>query len=212
MINGEKMNKDHFLEMMNRRFACKKYKDEPLSKESIEAILEGGRLSPTSFGLEGWAFHVVLHTQLREKLTAACFDQESVLTAPVSIVITALTKASYEPYGDFVKQRGERFPTTLEEFIADYIGYHTFLKEMDRVNSWSKSQCYIAAANMMNIAVTMGIQSCAIEGFDEDKVANILGIDTDNWQVALVIPFGYPDEEVREKIREPLEKIVTYYT
>lgn len=205
------MNTNHFLEMMHTRFACKKYKDESLSKESIETILEAGRLSPTSFGFEGWAFHVVQNIQLREKLTAACFDQESVLTAPVSIVITALTESSYDPYGDFVKQRGERFPGTLEEFVADYEGYHQYLKEMGRINAWSKSQCYIAAANMMNIAAVMGIQSCAIEGFDGEKVANILTIDTDTWSVALVIPFGYPDEEVRKKIREPLERLVTYY-
>jgi nitroreductase len=205
------METSHFLEIMNSRFACKKYKDIPLSKESIEAILEAGRLSPTSFGLEGWAFHVVQNIDLRNRLTVACFDQESVLTAPLTIVITSLTESSYEPQGDFVRQRGERFPGTLDEFVSDYEGYFSFLKDMGRLNAWSKSQCYIAAANMMNIAVVEGIQSCAIEGFDEHKVATILNIDENKWNIALVITFGYRDEEVREKIREPLEKLVTYY-
>ncbi len=205
------MNSSHFLEMMNTRFACKKYKKTPLSKESIESILEAGRLSPTSFGFEGWAFHVVQNSRLIERLTDACFDQESVLTAPITIVITALTENNYDPRGEFVTQRGKRFPGTLDEFVADYEGYHQFLKEQDRLDAWSKNQCYIAAANMMNIAVLEGIQSCAIEGFDENKIATILNIDKDKWQVALVIPFGYPAEEVREKIREPLSELVTYY-
>ena len=205
------METNHFIEMMHTRFACKKFKSTHLSKESIETILEAGRLSPTSFGFEGWAFHAVQNKTLRENLTSACFDQESVLTAPLSIVICAVTEDSYEPRGEFVRQRGMRFPGTIEEFVSDYAGYHQFLKESGRLNAWSKSQCYIAAANMMNIAVLLGIQSCAIEGFDEHKVAHILNIDTTNWQVALVIPFGYPDEEVRRKIREPLERIVTYY-
>jgi len=61
---------------------------------------------------------------------------------------------------------------------------------MGRLNAWSKSQCYIAAANMMNIAVVEGIQSCAIEGFDEHKVATILNIDENKWNIALVITFG----------------------
>ena len=205
------METSHFLKIMNTRFACKKYKGTPLSKESIESILEAGRLSPTSFGFEGWAFHVVSNNTLRDSLTVACFDQESVLTSPLTIIITALKASSYEPRGEFVTQRGKRFPGALSEFVNDYEGYYQFLKETHRLDSWSKSQCYIAAANMMNIAAIQGIQSCAIEGFDEDKVAKVLNLDTNVWQVALVIPFGYPDEPVREKIREPLLNLVNYY-
>ena len=200
-----------FMRSMEHRFACKRYRETPLESTMVHHILEAGRLSPTSFGLEGWHFHVIRSSEMRRSLVSPCFDQESVATAPLIIVITALKSSSYDPYGSFVSQRGRRFPGSLDEFVEDYLGYYKFLKEQGRLDCWSRSQCYIACANMMQGAAEMGIQSCVIEGFDEDKVASIIDLDTSLWQVALVITFGYPDEPHREKIRQPLDDLVTHH-
>lgn len=202
---------DPFIKAMHNRFACKKYLDKPIESNIIEAILEVGRLSPTSFGLEGWAFHVVQNTSLRRELTSACFDQESVATAPVTLVIANLRREDYDPYGSFVAQRGSRFPGTLGEYIDDYKGYWEFVTQEGRIEMWSRAQGYIAAANMMSAAAHWGIQSCAIEGFEEDKVSQLLGIDQSKWVISLLITLGYPDEPMREKVREPLAELVTYH-
>jgi len=199
------------IDVLNNRFACKLYQDKELTAEQLNFILEAGRLSPTSFGLEGWFFHVVKNKQLRPELTEACFDQQSVATAPVNIIITALRDEDYQPYGDFVAQRALRFGDPLQVFIDDYIGYYDFLVENNRVECWSRSQCYIAAANMMSAAAFLEIQSCAIEGFDEQMVAKVIDLDLMRWQVALVIPFGFPAEPIRAKIRQPLEDLVKYH-
>jgi nitroreductase len=200
-----------FTQSLYTRFACKRYSDHTISEQQLRAILEAGRLSPTSFGLEGWHFHVVTDPTLRPEMTRACFDQESVATAPVTLIITARTASSYDPQGDFVRDRGIRFPGTLQEFIDDYLGYYQFLAEQKRLDCWSRSQCYIAAANMMQAAALMNIQSCAIEGFNEDLVAPIINLDRSLWQVALLITFGYPDEPIREKIRAPMDSLVTFH-
>jgi len=193
------------------RFACKRYRSQQIDDDDLDFLLEAGRLSPTSFGLEGWHFHVVRDPSLRAVMTTACFDQESVETAPVTVVIAARTADSYDPQGSFVRERGARFPGTLQEFIEDYEGYYRFLKEQGRLDCWSRAQCYIAAANMMQSGALIGIQSCAIEGFDEQKVATIIDLDTTVWQVALLVTFGYPDEPVREKIRASLESLTTFH-
>jgi nitroreductase len=49
-----------------------------LDDSEIQKILEYGRLTPTSFGLELWSFHVVKGPEAKEALFHACFDQESV--------------------------------------------------------------------------------------------------------------------------------------
>jgi nitroreductase len=64
---------------------------------------------------------------------------------------------------------------------------------------------------MMTGAAAMGIQSCAIEGFDEKKVLRVLDVSSDQWQVSLLATFGYPAEEERPKIRESLDSLVTYH-
>lgn len=197
-----------FLEAMQSRFACKRYSDKVIAEEDLLAILEYGRLTPTSFGLELWSFHVVENPTLRKALYNACFEQESVLTAPLSIVTLSRTASYLDPDGVSVKERGVRFPGSLSDFVEDYRPYHAILREQGRLESWSRSQGYLAVANMMTGAAARGIQSCAIEGFDEALVLAILGVERKDWTVSMVIPFGYPAEPPRPKIRASLEELV----
>ena len=57
-----------FLQVMHRRYACKLFDQKrPLDAGTVRFILECGRLSPSSFGLEHWHFHAVLSPDLRER-------------------------------------------------------------------------------------------------------------------------------------------------
>ena len=66
-----------FLEAMQGRFACKLYSEQKIQEADLLSILEYGRLTPTSFGLEMWSFHVVENQAMRKQLYHACFDQTS---------------------------------------------------------------------------------------------------------------------------------------
>lgn len=201
-----------FMAAMERRFACKNYDGQPVDEKSLAFILECGRLSPTSFGLEMWQFHVVQTPQMRQGLHDACFGQQAMKTAPLSIVAVARRGAAYEPYGELVQQRAARFPGTIQEFVDDFQGFYEYLRDKDFLDQWSEKQCYIAIANMMTGAASLGIQSCAIEGFHNGKVLELLGLDPSDWNVGLISTFGYPAEgEARERIREPLEELAVYH-
>jgi nitroreductase len=212
-----------FLRAMNERFAGKLYDTEkPLSREEAEFIMECGRLSPSSFGLEHWHFFAVQSAELKNRLYSACFEQDTVKTAALVAVIVCRKAAAYDPQGSFVFQRGSRFPGTVAEFIADYEGYYRFLENEGMLNHWARSQCYIPCANMMTGAASAGIDSCAIEGYNEAKVLEALDLDSLVWEVGIVISFGHHAEDVvpqnpvlqdnvlREKIREPADRIITY--
>ena len=79
------------------------------------------------------------------------------------------------------------------------------------MDCWRRSQGYLPFANMMAGAAALGIQSCAIEGFDEKKVLRILDVNPEQWQVSLLATFGYPAEAERPKIRESLENLVSFH-
>ncbi|MFA5570735.1 MAG: nitroreductase family protein [Sphaerochaetaceae bacterium] len=202
---------EDFIYLLHERYSSKLYTDEPIGDEELSLILEAGRLSPSSFGFEGWEFHVVRTPKQRVALSVACFDQESVVTAPISIVLVAHNTESFKLDSPFVAQRGSRYDEPLEVFIDDYKGYYDFLIQEERLEMWSRSQCYIAAANMVNAAAIEGIQSCIIEGFDEQLVLDILRLNPKEFLVSLVITFGYPADPFRKKIREPLESLVSYH-
>ncbi len=68
---------------------------------------------------------------------------------------------------------------------------------------------------MLTTAAALGIDSCAIEGFNEEGANKVLNdvIDTTHFGVCVMVGFGYRDDDKnanRPKTRQSLEKIVQY--
>ena len=60
MLKDKELTKKEMFEIFNRRYACKKYdKTKVVSDEDFMTIIEAGRISPSSFGLEPWKFILV---------------------------------------------------------------------------------------------------------------------------------------------------------
>jgi nitroreductase len=127
----------------------------------------------------------------------------------MTVAILVKAPKHLDPDGSFVYERGIRFPSDIDWFIEDYRPYYEFLRDNHRLEGWLRSQGYLAIANMMTGARSLGIQSCAIEGFDEEGVLRVLGIDPEEWLVSLLCTFGHAAEEERPKIRVPLDELVT---
>ena len=194
---------------MASRYACKLFDPgRTVDAETRRAILEAGRLSPSSFGLEHWLLVVADTAALKEALYRACFLQENLRTADFVVTVAVRTARHYAPDADFVRRRAERFPGGLPAFIDEYRGHYDFLASTNSVESWARAQGYIACANMMTAAAAAGVDSCAIEGYKEDEVRAALALPAADWRVAILVPFGYRAEGVREKIREPLGSVV----
>ena len=200
-----------FLFVMRRRFACKLYDTaRPLAEDEIDFILECARLSPSSFGIEHWHLWAVTGAEKKSKLFDACFAQDAVGSAPLVVVAVARRERFYDPESEFIRARGSRFPGGLSVFVDDYRGYWEYLKSNGLTDSWARAQCYIACANMMTGAASVGIDSCAIEGYDNKRILAALGLSCDDWQTGIVTVFGHSAEtEAREKIRMSREEIIT---
>ncbi len=197
-----------FLDLMSRRFACKKYRDDGiLSLDQVHRLLEIGRLSPSSFGIEAWHFVAVTSSGIIAKLGLACGGQEAVSTASCVIVILIPPVSHLYPGSDFLVSRAERFPGGWSVFKDDYQGYFEFLVSEGRLEHWARAQSYIPCANMMTGAASLGLDSCAIEGFNEEKVREAIGWSGRDWKVGILTSFGFAAEGSRIKIREPLASI-----
>lgn len=196
------------LEIFHRRHACHEFKTGlALPPADLEFILEAGRLSPSSFGLEQWKFLVLTSDADKAAMQAACFQQPQVGNASALVVILAKLAelAPDHPYAQKLLAReypGEAFAPALE----NYRGFHANTD----VKAWSISQCHIAAANMMTAAAGIGVDSCAIGGFLPDKVRGILDIAPDQYEVALILALGVCAQPAGEKLRLPLQDLVEY--
>jgi nitroreductase len=197
-----------FLAAMERRYACKRFDAaKPLPPLIRDFILECGRLSPSSFGLEPWRFVAVEDRALIDELRVACFDQEAVASSALTVVTLVRRAPAYSPDSAFVRNRASRFPGGVPVFVADYEGYYEFLRSRSELEHWARAQSYIACANMLTGAASARVDSCAIEGYEEDEVLGALGADPGEWRVGIVASFGYRAEERRERVRESLSSI-----
>jgi nitroreductase len=200
--------KDTILDLFRRRFACHAFlPDRPIAREDLDTILEAGRLSPSSFGLEHWKFVIIDKPEEKAALQGACFNQPQVGNASAVVVILAKI-ADLEPGSDYLKRLMAReYPgDALAPAMENYRAFH---RNTD-VRAWSVSQCHIAAANMMTAATALGLDSCAIGGFLPDGVRKALGIDGRRYEIALILPFGYCAEAAHQKLRLPLSELAEY--
>lgn len=203
-----------FMEAMDYRHACKIFDDsKKIEKEDFEYILEAGRKSPSSFGMEPWKFLVIKNDEVSEKIKKVCWDQPQITTCSDLVIVLAAIENVKVDSGIPMKRFSRReMPQEKKDF---YIGlYANHLKDTlstdDNIYSWTARQCYIAAGNMMTAAAIKGIDSCPIEGFEKDNLEKILELDTTKYQVAMVLPFGYRLNEQSSQLRENLEDVVEY--
>lgn len=203
-----------FMQAMTFRHACKKFDPQrKIPAADFQQILEFGRLSPSSFGMEHWRFVVVQTPELREKLRAVCWNQPQIADSSHVVVILAKT-AAVEPGSAYVKQLfGRRnLPQEAEEaYLAKYAAHNdTEIAPYMNTFAWASKQCYLALANMMTGAASLGIDSCPIEGFSKHGVEDVLGVDASQYGVAVVVTFGYRAGEQTPRLRQPLEDMVEY--
>ncbi len=75
-------------------------------------------------------------------------------------------------------------------------------------NKWSTIGTSIALQNMVIAAWALGIGSCWIGGFREDKVKRLLKVPG-KWKIVALVTLGYPDETPQKKSKKPIEKVVS---
>ncbi|WP_240754625.1 nitroreductase family protein [Parasulfuritortus cantonensis] len=79
---------------------------------------------------------------------------------------------------------------------------------------WSCKQAYIALADMMTGAAMIGVDSCAIEGYDQGEAEAVLAgagvLDTREWGLAVMVAFGYRVAPPSAKVRQAMADVVRW--
>jgi nitroreductase len=217
--------KDELLKAYNFRFACKEFdKEKKISDDDFNFILETGRLSPSSFGWEPWKFVVVQNMDLREKLKEFSWGAQKQLPTASHFVLLMVRKSSGTKAGsDYLKYMANDIEKLPQEVIDGKMKFYKKFQESDfdltddrKLFDWAGKQVYIPLANMMTAAAYIGIDSCPMEGFDREKIEEILSkegvIDTKEFGLAVMVAFGYrsPNAEIFPKTRQPIDKVVEW--
>jgi len=208
------MIENNFTKAMQFRHACKLFDEtKKIPDEMMYYILEAGRISPSSFGMEPWKFLVISKDELKSRLRPLCWNQPQITSCSHVVVILAAIE-SVRPKSGIPQKRFARRPLPPEKIDAYIDLYETFLADTfstdENTYCWTARQTYIALANMMTAAAYEKIDSCPIEGFEKENVEKLLQIDTTQYQVAILCAFGYRVNEQSKQLRIPFEEVVTF--
>lgn len=213
------------LAAINFRHACKKFDPERIvGDEDFSLILEAARLSPSSFGLEPWQFLVVQNGALREALKPHVWGGQTQLPSTSHLVVI-LARSGRDmrfdsPHIDHCLREQLRIPPERVDrwraMLGDFQDKSFHLLESERaLSDWALRQCYIALANMMTVAAMRGVDSCPIEGFSADAVAEVLdehcGVDRKHFVPAVMVAFGYRAGPQPDKRRLPAEQTIRWF-
>jgi len=208
------MLKNDFTKAMQFRHACKLFDEtKQIPDETMRYILEAGRTSPSSFGMEPWKFLVIRNEEMKAKLRPLCWNQPQITTCSDLVVILAAIE-SVRPQSGIPEKRFARRPLPQEQIDAYMDLYGNFLADTfstdEKTFCWTARQTYIALANMMTAAAYEQIDSCPIEGFEKENVEKLLEVDSAKYQVAVMAAFGYRVNEQSEQLRLPFEEVVEF--
>ena len=202
------MTKEELTASLHFRHACKIFNNEKIPAADLRFILEAGRLSPSSFGMEHWNFIVVQDQTLKEQIRPLCWDQAQITSCSDLIIVTAKVDApARKEYYEKMFSRREMPQEMLEQYLNVYQNY---IDNLHSVYGWSTKQCYIAAANIMSYAAMIGVDSCPIEGFEKEPLEELLELNKTKEQIALLIPLGYRVNEQSQKRRLGFDEVVSF--
>ncbi|HEB7545390.1 nitroreductase family protein [Campylobacter coli] len=202
----------NFKELISKRRACKLFNDKKISEEDLHFILESGILAPSSHGFEPWKFIILDKKEDNQKLTKLCFDQASVASASHNIIL--LARKDLQSKDEFAQKQIRRFAGSKEENFQRILKIYTHDTDaMDEkeLYHFAQLQCYLAMMQMSLAAMSLGIDSCMIGGYEKDKVDDFLKLEYP-FETAVILSLGYQAHEPKYPTqRLNFDEVVEFY-
>ncbi|MCY7366860.1 MAG: nitroreductase family protein [Chamaesiphon sp.] len=190
-----------------QRRSIKNFKPDPIDPALLRQLLELTVAAPSSFNIQDWRIIVVQSPEQKAALGAACFNQPQILQAPVNLVFAADIKAGERDLTPILEQglqTGAWNEGTVGYFKKAIPDFSVALG--DKAREYAIKDAIIAATHAMLAAESLGLSTCMMNGWSEDKVKAVIGAENDpDIAIALVLPIGYAAEPRKNPGRMPFE-------
>ncbi len=175
-----------FLELANKRYSVRKYRNIPVEREKILRCLEAARLTPSACNAQPWHFVVVDKPEEVALLAAKT-------TLPLS-KMNQFTKGS----------------PVIVALVAEKPNLSSQIGGMIKNKPYYLMDIGMAAEHFCLQASEEGLGTCMLGWFNEKAVKEYLGVPARR-TIPLLITLGYPDKEIPpSKVRASLEDIYSF--
>jgi len=167
------------LEAIKRRKSVRSYLDREIPEDILLEVLEAARLSPSASNRQHRKFVIVQDKELKQKIMEA----------------------------SMLHDRMQPFISEAAVIIAGCATKITHIMP-NEVYSYPVDMA-IALDHISLQAAELGLGTCWIGAFNQDKVKKILHIP-DAVKIVCLMTLGYPAEKANERGRKSLEEIICY--
>lgn len=173
-------------QVIAQRRATPSFDGSPIPDADLKKILDAGLQAPSGYNMQPWRFVVVRAPEQRRKLRAASFNQAKVEEA--SMVIVACGDADGWRSGDLEEMLRLGREGGMPENYAEQakINIPNYLSNHPNFPVWLNRHVMIAFTSMMLMAEVLGYDTAPMEGFEQEKVREVLKLPLSYHVVALL--------------------------
>jgi len=183
------------LKVIESRRSIRKFKSDEIPENYITELIEAGRFAPSGINIQPTRYVVIKSDEARKKLNE-CTPLPFVASAPV-VIACCVDNKSMDPVLENIKNSNEPGSDNKKSRFLD----SAYIKAYLNLNA------AIAIDHITLRAVDLGLGTCWVMMFDQEKVKNLLGLDERHDVVAL-LPVGYPNQSPSQRPRLDLDELL----
>ena len=190
------------LKLLQERHTTKKYDaSRKINDKDFAILLESLRLAPSSVNSQPWEFFIADTKEAKDRLLPAIADfNHSRVTDSDKLIVCAVRTDLDEAYLQDLDDQEEAdgrykdpaFKIDNGQRRRFFVGKY---RDAGEIACWAGKQSYIAQGFLLYTAAVLGIQSTPIEGWDADKVDEILCLRENGMHAQYAVALGYGSSE-----------------
>lgn len=202
--------------IIESRRSVRRFKPEKPSKECIEKLVEMAIMAPSASNKQPWRFFIVDDRATIEKMAEA-------VQSAVDRIIENIEKEymdAFRSYGNYfvrfvdapvVIVPAYKSLTVLSHLVNDQINVEDLRRIKIMEDNSGLISTSLAIQNLMLYAHSIGLGTSCMTGpiVALNELMEMLKIP-DSWQIAALIPVGYPDESPATVPRKPTEAVIRW--
>lgn len=187
-----------------------------ISSNILENILQAGKLSASSLGLQPYRVLVVESREMKQKLISAFYNPSQISTCSHLLIILTKKGIDEQYINGYFRQINAIRNTPLPQLEPFKKSIHSHIENTSssEIMTWNEKQGYILLSNLIFAAALEQVDSCPMEGFRQDLLEEILNINTQEEKATVTLALGYRSSEDefqhQKKVRKFDEDLFQY--
>ena len=203
------------IDALKWRYAAKRMNGKSIPKVKMDAILKAISLAPSSFGLQPYSIIVVENADLLEKIKPIASMQPQITEASAVLVFAVWDNLTQERIDNYIALISKVRDVNKESLNPIKRVIESQLVKTEEQNfNWNAKQAYIALGIGLVAAAEENIDSTPMEGFDPEKLDEVLQLKEKGLKSVVLLALGYRDYKTDyladlKKVRREESKLFT---